>query len=398
MVNRRFGKKLLPKKKASGFVYQPRSPRAFKKRAERQGGRFDSPFKGNFDSFTAKQGENSVRILPPSWDGAHDDYGYTVWMHGWVGADGSSYLCPFKTVLPKRLMERLKMPRKCPICAASKRAKDDGDDDEARQLTATEKVVCWVVDRADEPNLAAKLWTMSWSMDREINAQCWDNKKPDKALLLDHPDEGYDLQFRRTGVKLNTRYVGLKLDRDPSPISGDSDLQEEILAFVQENPIPDLLKFYDTAHLEGVISGTAEEKDEELEGEEADEAPLTRKKLVGRRRDEEEDQEDQTEEDEDESDRQTEDDTEDQVDEDDEADSDTDDDTDEDDEGNGEEESDESEDDEDTEQEESDEDNAGEEEGEEEERPRARVIKKSPVPPRRPQPPQRAPMRTSRGR
>lgn len=379
MVNRRFGKKLVQKKKASGFVYRPRSAETIKKRAERQGGRFDSPFTGNFDTFTPKQGENNIRILPPSWDGAHEDYGYTVWMHGWVGADGSSYLCPAKTVLPEALAKELKLSKKCPICNAAKRARDDNDDDEMRQLTATEKVICWIIDRDDEPS--PKLWTISWSMDREINAQCYDRKKPDRALLLDHPDEGYDLQFRRTGVKLNTRYIGLKLDREPSGISEDPEVQEDILTFVQENPIPDLLKFYDTDYLENVISGTAEEKDEELDEEtteDEDEATTRKPKLRARgnsdgERDKSDDGDDEeTTEDEDEPDEENGDEEE-----------------------GDEEEAEGDEEEGDEEETEGDEEEPEDEPAEEERTARRTVVKKRPPPSRQPQ---RPPLRTSRGR
>lgn len=245
----------------SKFNYQERSAESVQKRAEQQGGKFDSMFKEGVDTWRPKDGENVIRILPPTWD-SHDHYGYDIWIHGFVGADRSSYLCP----------QKMKGDN-CPICKAARDAKAAGEEEDAKQLGARRQVAVWIIDRDDDTQ-TPKLFVMSWSMDRDIAALCH-NKRTGNVLLIDHPDEGYDISFTRTGKQLNTRYIGMAIDRDPSPIADDPAEMDRILDFIQENPIPDTLNFYDVDYLERVIEGGAGERDEDLDEEEdEDEPPL----------------------------------------------------------------------------------------------------------------------------
>ena len=240
--------------KRSGFTYTPRSAESIKKRAERKVGRYDSPFLQQFDQFTAKQGENIIRILPPTWDN-HEHYGYDVWMHRYVGPDNSNYLC-------------LRMQNKdCPICKASKEARDAGEEEEARQLAASNLVLCWIIDREaddDQP----KIFQMGARMDIDIVNMCH-SKRTGKVLLIDHPDEGSDIIYRREGQGLKTRYTA-QIERDPSHIAESSKVQEDILEYIKEHPIPSTFHFYDADYLERIMSGSVEAKDTDLdrEGEE----------------------------------------------------------------------------------------------------------------------------------
>jgi hypothetical protein len=239
-----------------GFVYQPRSADSVKKRAERTGGKFDSPFNDTVDTFRPKVGDNAVRILPPTWEG-HDHYGLTIWVHAYVGAENSTYLCPLKMY-----------GKPCPVCVAAKEAKDSGDVEEAKQLTVQEKIACYILDReADEPTIPL-VWMLSWTMDRDIAAVSY-NKRTGKVLYVDNPDIGYDLMFNRYGSgKTKTKYGGYAFDREPSSISDDDDSYKEIMAFVVDNPLPDILKCYDTDYLQKMLTGTVAETDEELDPEE----------------------------------------------------------------------------------------------------------------------------------
>ena len=249
-------------KGGSGFKYHERSGEDLQKRAEQKGGQFDSVFKSGVDRWRAKDGENIIRILPPTWE-EHDHYGYDIWVHSYVGADKSTYLCPQKM-----------LNKPCPICKAARDAKAAGEEDEAKQLAATRRVVAWIIDRDDEKPTPS-LYDMSWSMDRDIAALCH-NKRTGKVLLIDHPDQGYDIMFTRTGKGLGTRYIGLAVDREDSPIMSDADDQEKVLEYIQENPIPDLLNFYDEAYLKRMIEGGDDERDEDLD-DDAD-APRDKKK------------------------------------------------------------------------------------------------------------------------
>jgi hypothetical protein len=264
--------------RGSGFKYRPRDSESVQKRAEQQGGQFDSIWKDGIDRWRPKDGENVIRILPPTWED-HDHYGFDIWIHGYVGPDKSTYLCPQKM-----------NNEACPICKAARDAKAAGEDDEAKQLTARRQVAVWIIDRDDE-NPMPKLFAMSWSMDRDIAALCH-NKRTGKVLLIDHPDEGYDISFSRTGKGLNTRYIGMAIDREPSPIADSEDDQEKILDYIQENSIPDLLNFYDTDYLEKVIEGGTDERDEDLD-EDEDERPAKKKTARGKSRRDEEEEEDE---------------------------------------------------------------------------------------------------------
>jgi hypothetical protein len=263
-------------KKSKGFVYKGRSAETIKKIAEQSGGRFDSILKGGTDTFTPHVGENTVRILPPTWDS--DYFGLTVWVHSRIGEDNSTYLC----------LKKMK-GKDCPICAAAKEAKDDGEEDEAKALRNNERFLYYVIDRKEkEPSPA--VWNASWTQNRDIADACR-NMKTGKVLLIDHPDEGYDLSFRRTGQGLKTKYGAPQVDRDKSPISDDDDEQTEILETIEANPLPDLLHYYDAEYLEKVLSGGGK-KDEELDDDEdgdEEEKPSKRKKRGDDDEDEEED-------------------------------------------------------------------------------------------------------------
>jgi hypothetical protein len=264
------------KTKKKGFVYKGRSAETIKKIAEQSGGRFDSILKGSTDTFTPHVGENTVRILPPTWDS--DYFGLSVWVHSRIGEDNSTYLC----------LKKMK-GKDCPICAAAKEAKDDGEEDEAKALRNNERFLYYVIDRKEkEPS--PLVWNASWTQNRDIADACR-NMKTGKVLLIDHPDEGYDLSFRRTGQGLKTKYGAPQVDRDKSAISDDDDEQTEILETIEATPLPDLLHYYDAAYLEKVLAG-GEKKDEELDEDEdgeEDEKPSKRKKRGDEDEDEEED-------------------------------------------------------------------------------------------------------------
>ena len=234
-----------------GFKYTPRSSEDVRKRAEQQGGQFDSIFKPGVDSWRPADGENQIRILPPTWED-HDHYGYDIWVHSFVGPDKQTYLCPQKM-----------LDEPCPICKAARETKLAGEEDEAKALAATRRVAMWIIDR-DEEKTTPSLFAMSWSMDRDISALCH-NKKTGKVLLIDHPDQGYDVMFTRTGKGLNTRYIGMAIDREQSPILADEDEQDEVLDYITKNPIPDQLNFYDADYLAQVVEGSGDERDADLD-------------------------------------------------------------------------------------------------------------------------------------
>ncbi len=246
--------------------YIPRSEKDVDEHANQSGGRFDSIYKQGVDTWTPKPGDNTIRFLEPTWDD-HRHYGYEIFIHSRVGADNSNYLC---------LLKMKKKP--CPICEAMVEAKRAGEEDDAKALTPQKRFVCWIIDR-DERSPDPQLYSMSWSIDRDIASLCKD-KRTGKILFLDHPYEGYDVSFRREGQLLKTKYFGFQIDHEATPLVDDDTKLEEIRDYIAENPVPDQLKYYSYEHLQQVIKGATDDKDEELddkveneESEDEDERP-----------------------------------------------------------------------------------------------------------------------------
>jgi gp32 DNA binding protein like len=244
----------MAKSQRSEFVYKPRDPAKIKERATRKSGKFDSIFKQGFDTFKPQNGENCIRFLPPTWEG-FDHYGYSAYAHKFIGPDNSTYLCPRKM-----------LNKPCPICEASKEAKDAGEAEEAKALSPSERVISWVLDRDGDDPEKPLLYDQSWTQDRDVTSLCVDERKGG-TLLIDHPDNGFDVTFRRQGGGLKTKYYGWAIAREESPIHESQRVQDEILDYITDNPVPETLNFYDYNYLKGVLSGTVEAKDDVL-GEE----------------------------------------------------------------------------------------------------------------------------------
>jgi len=250
------------KKKGSGFAYKATSPERLKRQAEQTGSRFDGILKNGVELFKFKPGDNTFRILPPTWDNA-EYYGLEVFVHPFVGANNGTYLC----------LAHMKK-QKCPICDAAKDARDVGDKEEAAELSAKQRYLFWVLDRDDE-GTGPKIADLSWSMDQAVAALCT-HKRSGKVIAIDHPDDGRDVTIQKRGQGINTKYFGHRIDSDPSPISDDEDQQDSILEEIRENPLPDILHYYTADYLKGVISGTVSEDDENEEEE--DDEPKKKKK------------------------------------------------------------------------------------------------------------------------
>jgi hypothetical protein len=265
----------------SKFRYQERTKESIHERATQQGSMFDSIFE-NFPAFKAKVGNNLLRVLPATWDNA-DHYGYDVFIHRGIGPDNSVYICS---------KEMGKGP--CPICEERAYLDKEGDKKEADELKPQHRVIFWVIDRDNEAE-SPFIWDVSWAMDKDI-ASLSEIKRTGEFLIIDLPDDGYDFEFTREGTTMNnTKYVGKQIARRSSPISDDEDQQSKWLDFITDNPIPNILKFYDYDHIKDVFSGKSKEEEkpvesvrsrslrEDLDDEIVDE-PVSEKKGVSRLR------------------------------------------------------------------------------------------------------------------
>lgn len=227
-----------------------RNQDAVRKRAEQTGGDFDTIFKSGVTTWQAKQGENCIRLLPASWEDA-DHYGYDVWVHSYIGSSGSSYICPAKT-----------FNKPCAACDEAKELKAAGESEDSKQIMAKRKTIFYVIDR-DDRKPEPKVWLASWNQDKEISEQAY-IKKSNTTLYLDDENAGYDLIVKRTGKNLNTRYSYV-VDREQTPIDDDPDIQDEILQYIEENPIPDLLRFADNETIAKALDGGTRERDKDLD-------------------------------------------------------------------------------------------------------------------------------------
>lgn len=220
----------------SKFSYQKRDPSTMRKRSEQWGNERDSFLKDHVPVWKPNDGENVIRILPPSWDGA-DHYGLDVYVHYSVGPDNSAYLDLFKMK---------KMPD--PITEESQRARQDGDEEYAKQLDSKKRVLVYLIDR-DKPKEGPMLWAMPWTVDKEIAIHSWDNRTQE-ALPIDSPDDGFDVIINRQGKGARTEYT-VKIARNSSPLN----MTPEITALLEEHPLPECLNFYSYEHIQKAFLG-----------------------------------------------------------------------------------------------------------------------------------------------
>lgn len=276
--------------KKSRFKYKKRDKKAVEKRAHQSGGLFDSILKSNFASFNPKEGDYSLRIMPPTWPDA-EHYGLDVFVHYGVGSDNQSYAC-----LNKMLGE------KCPVCEERKKAEAEGDADYAKMLTATKRVLVWVIDRANEDS-GPLLWSMPWTVDRDFSNLSID-KKSGEVFAIDDPAEGFDIDFTRKGKGLKTKYIGAQIARRESPLNDDPEIVDEWLMFIQDNPLTEVIQYFDYDHIAAVAKGRPKDNEDEDDEEDEDEQPVRRrsskskaglKKRAKVRDDDEDDDEDEDE-------------------------------------------------------------------------------------------------------
>lgn len=226
------------------FQYRARTAEQMQKRASQQGGSRD-PYLNTDVKFYTPGGDNKIRILPPTWPDA-EHFGYELHIHYDIGPDRSSYLC----------LDKMKgTAGECPICRERADAEKKGEKEYADGLKPGKRVAVFVIDR-NKPKEGPLLWSMPWTVDRDICAQAVD-KDSGEVFQVDDPENGYDVLFGKEGSGTTTKYKAIQIARRSSPLSDDPDLAEQWLKWVMEHPIPDMLKLYPPEHIEKVFSGEA---------------------------------------------------------------------------------------------------------------------------------------------
>lgn len=251
-----------------GFSYKPRSADAIDKRASQSA--FDngpSLLKGDIPMWKPKDGTNTIRILPPTWDDA-EHFGLDVHVHYQIGADKQNMLA-----LHENLGE------KDPVYEERLRAEADGDSKYAQKLKAKKRVLYYLIDR-DEEDKGVQAWFASWTIDKDLNAICV-HKRSGEIYQIDDPECGYDISFEKKGKGMKTEYTGFQLDRRESDLGDDSWLD-----FAVENPLPDMLNYLTYEEQDRIFAGGAAVK----AGKDEDDKPA-KSRGRGRGRDEEEEEE-----------------------------------------------------------------------------------------------------------
>lgn len=241
------------------FHYRPRTAEEIHKRQTQTAGSREGFVAPNIPTYTSADGENRVRILPPTWDDA-EHYGFELWAHYNVGAEEGAYLCPLKH-----------RGEECAVCEARMQMEAEGADIEATKVMKPKKrVAMWIIDRAHEDK-GPLLWFCPQSLDREIAIHAEDE---DKAVIpLDSPDKGYDVTFLRgKNPGGYVEYTVKGVARRPSPIFDDPDEQKKVLKYISEHPVPDCVVYADSETVSNAYNGKAQPRRaaEEEEGGEAE--------------------------------------------------------------------------------------------------------------------------------
>jgi hypothetical protein len=245
----------MPKNTKRTFEYAGRTDEDVSRRAKQSSARYESIFNKEVPYFTARAGENCVRIMPwifkddPDWAELtatakwDNHWGISVMIHRNVGPDKGTVLC-----LDKMLGEP------CPVC-------DVFHAEEAEELKLSDRVLVWVIDRNNE-KAGPQLWNMPLGTSKDISLAS-ELRGGKGALLIDNPDEGHDVYFDREGEKDRTRYKQFEVVKEPSYLCEDEDKQYAWLDYVAENRLPDLLKFQEPEYLDKLLSGQIEKPDED---------------------------------------------------------------------------------------------------------------------------------------
>lgn len=234
----------------SSFAYEGRSREQIDKRAKMRGKEFDRFISDGVKVWTPGDGINSIRILPPTWKGA-EHYGLDLYVHYGVGPDRQSYLC---------LTKMLDKPD--PIAEEHATALRDGEDkDYVKSLEAKRRCGVYLIDR-DAEKEGVQFWAMPWTIDADINKLSVD-RKTGETLNIDDPEDGYDIEFEKTGTGARTKYEAVAIARRSSPLGN-----RKWLDYAVENPIPDQLVYFEYDHIAKAFGGAGAHRGREEEREE----------------------------------------------------------------------------------------------------------------------------------
>lgn len=238
------------KKEERGFSYKKRDKETLKERANMKGGNYDTYIKPKFKQWKPKDGKNTIRILPPTWDGAKH-YGLDIFVNFNIGPDNQSYLS---------LSKHDRGPD--PLAEARREAQSEGDKEFAKKLNPSQRILYWIIDRNDEDE-GPLLWAAPFTFDKSLSNLCIDEDTKD-VIFIDDPADGCDVRFYKEGTGLTTKYDPSKMKvLKPSVLAEDESIEQDWLDFIQENQLPDVLNFYDYDHIKASFGGQAGREDDD---------------------------------------------------------------------------------------------------------------------------------------
>lgn len=238
----------------SGYQYEARSSDSMRKRATQGANEFDKFLSDKIKMFKPNDGDNTIRILPPTWE-KPKHYGLDIYVHYGVGPDRQSYLC----------LHKMK-GEACPICEERQIALNEGDDAYAKQIEPKRRVLVYLIDR-DHEKEGLQAWAMPWTVDRDLCTVSVD-KKSGEVLPIDHPDEGFDVMFEKKGQKDRTEYIGMQIARRDSRLGDDAWLNAAM-----ELPLPEALVYFEYDHIAKAFGGGGSHREKGRGREDDDERP-----------------------------------------------------------------------------------------------------------------------------
>lgn len=248
----------------SRFVFKPRNVAQATKRATQGANDFDKILRDDVKMWTPKVGKCRIRYIPATWDGA-DHYGLDVFVHYGVGPDRASYLDLFKMKgEPDPISDEISAMRK-----------DNADPEDIRQMDSKKRVLAYIIDR-DDVEAGVQAWAMPWTVDRDVTLLSIDGEGG--ILNIDDPEEGYDIEFTRSGAGIKTEYKAIAISRRSTRLG-----KGEWIDYAVDNPLPSVLQYFTYEEIDKVFSGGGgQQRDERGAGRETDDRHATREESRGR--------------------------------------------------------------------------------------------------------------------
>lgn len=197
------------------------------------------------EMYKIREGENRIRILPPTWENPVH-HGHEIEIHYGIG-DRRQYICP-----------KAFNGSDCPVCQEAVAAYQENDSKYGQQCLATSSWLIWVLDRLDTKNPEKpKLWKCTRGTDEELMILAKD-RDTGGFIEIDHPDQGYDVCF--DGVKKTAPINGQKINFMEVKglqilLNKPNAVPDSVLKYISENPIPEMLVLYDYQHILEVFNG-----------------------------------------------------------------------------------------------------------------------------------------------